>query len=440
VSLKHIKLFVLSFFVLLACSSQPQVETRQGQKTQPSITQTEPKETISLPQSSRTKPLPTALAIRLTPRTISVNEKLVSENSEALIYVNANSRYSSPIVISALAEELEIQKQIVLAEQGKEKFDRRALLYADKDTPARLVWTALFSAAAVGFDKPSLVVTDAVGAPAALDLTGPADGLLRGVFLEPDGAAPPAFNNDPRAPATTLENANKGSNGYQFSGAELVEEKAIIKGKLNKDIVRRVLRRSTYALKFCYEKALLIDPNLVGRVKILFVVARDGNVSSSTPQGIGVSQEVDNCVAQKIGQLAFPAPVGGGTVEITYSMVFQTPGNEFNGTNGTGSLASSTQLAPVEPIVLSFTEKTITLNTWPSAVLLAKLPPKEGAYDLDGLYQQLTQQQEKNPSAHEVILWWDGDSSYQTMLRVADVCMKAGLSAISLPPPSRYIP
>lgn len=61
-------------------------------------------------------------------------------------------------------------------------------------------------------------------------------------------------------------------------------------------------------------------------MKISFVIAPTGSVASSSPAGAGVSAEVDSCVAKKIGQLSFPAPEGGGIVEVTYPFIFQSAG------------------------------------------------------------------------------------------------------------------
>lgn len=103
---------------------------------------------------------------------------------------------------------------------------------------------------------------------------------------------------------------------------------AEIKGSLDKDIIRRVIRRNINQIKFCYDSELQKDPTLAGRVRIKFVIDQNGGVASSNPVGIGVSSVVDVCVANKIKQLAFPAPEGGGIVEVTYPFIFQSAGEQ----------------------------------------------------------------------------------------------------------------
>lgn len=103
---------------------------------------------------------------------------------------------------------------------------------------------------------------------------------------------------------------------------------AEIRGSLDKDIIRRVIRRNINQIKFCYDSELQKDPTLAGRVRIKFVIDQNGGVASSSPIGIGVSNIVDSCVASKIKQLSFPTPEGGGIVEVTYPFIFQSAGEQ----------------------------------------------------------------------------------------------------------------
>jgi pSer/pThr/pTyr-binding forkhead associated (FHA) protein len=116
-----------------------------------------------------------------------------------------------------------------------------------------------------------------------------------------------------------------GFGGRTAGAPEVTDGKADIKGSLDKDIIRRVIRRAMPGIKFCYEQALLSNPALAGKVKIFFVIAQNGAVSSASPTS-GINSEVDSCVARKISQLSFPAPQGGGIVEVTYPFIFQSAG------------------------------------------------------------------------------------------------------------------
>jgi hypothetical protein len=127
-----------------------------------------------------------------------------------------------------------------------------------------------------------------------------------------------------------LGRGNGGFGNRTASGPDVVDGKADVKGSLDKEIIRRVIRRAINQIKFCYEQGLQTNPNLSGRVKIFFVISANGSVASASPVGAGVSSEVDQCVARKISQLSFPAPQGGGIVEVTYPFTFQAAGSGGN--------------------------------------------------------------------------------------------------------------
>jgi hypothetical protein len=101
---------------------------------------------------------------------------------------------------------------------------------------------------------------------------------------------------------------------------EAMEGRVTVVGSLDKDVIRRVIKRAMPAIKYCYEQGLLQNKNLAGKVSIYFVISNNGTVASATPKA-GISATVDQCVAKKISQLAFPNP--GGLVEVTYPFVFQ---------------------------------------------------------------------------------------------------------------------
>lgn len=92
-------------------------------------------------------------------------------------------------------------------------------------------------------------------------------------------------------------------------------------GNLNKEIIRRYIRRKLPQIRYCYEKQLLTDATLAGRVSVQFVIEADGHVSSSSATGL--HQDVADCVGKAISSIQFPKPSGGGTVTVTYPFNFQ---------------------------------------------------------------------------------------------------------------------
>lgn len=114
--------------------------------------------------------------------------------------------------------------------------------------------------------------------------------------------------------------------GRIASAPDPLSGKAEIKGSLDKEIIRRVIKRNREQFKYCYEMELQKDPSLSGRVVVKFIIDTTGAVASSNPVGVGVSQTVDLCIANKIKQLSFPMPEGGGIVEVSYPFIFQSSG------------------------------------------------------------------------------------------------------------------
>jgi hypothetical protein len=95
-------------------------------------------------------------------------------------------------------------------------------------------------------------------------------------------------------------------------------------GDLDKAIIRRYIKRNIQKITYCYEKELLVKPQLSGTVQTQFFITPDGNVASAT--GKGVDQNVADCVANVIKGIEFPKPKGGGGVQVNYPFTFRPAG------------------------------------------------------------------------------------------------------------------
>lgn len=96
------------------------------------------------------------------------------------------------------------------------------------------------------------------------------------------------------------------------------------RGSLDKELIRRVVRRNESQVRFCYEQALHSNPDLRGRVEIRFLIAPTGAVQSSVVAKSEVGNQVGNCIAQAVRRWTFPAPEGGGIVSVTYPWTFSS--------------------------------------------------------------------------------------------------------------------
>jgi Ca-activated chloride channel family protein len=93
---------------------------------------------------------------------------------------------------------------------------------------------------------------------------------------------------------------------------------AVVTGDLDKNIIRRYVRQRLARVRYCYEKALVIDHDLEGELVTEFSITPDGATSSVAVTGIG-DQPLHACVAAVIADLQFPRVAdGGGQIRVRY--------------------------------------------------------------------------------------------------------------------------
>jgi len=124
----------------------------------------------------------------------------------------------------------------------------------------------------------------------------------------PVEAAPEPSVEAPAPPAS----AATASAGEAASGA----------GELPREEIRLVIQQSRSRYRACYERGLARDPALAGRVKVRFVIHRDGSVSDVTDAGSDLpDRNVVACVLRAIGATRFPSSEGDD-VTVVYPFVF----------------------------------------------------------------------------------------------------------------------
>jgi len=106
-----------------------------------------------------------------------------------------------------------------------------------------------------------------------------------------------------------------------------VPGKTTVVGGLSRDVINRVIQKHYSEIKYCYEKELTRDPGLYGKVAVLFVIDGGGRVGDAMVQQTTMSSEpVESCMINHVRRWVFPAPQGGGTVQVTYPYVFKSGG------------------------------------------------------------------------------------------------------------------
>ncbi|MDB4989272.1 MAG: putative abductin-like protein [Myxococcaceae bacterium] len=100
-----------------------------------------------------------------------------------------------------------------------------------------------------------------------------------------------------------------------------------VRGSLSKETIRRAIRLHLNEVRFCYESGLARDPQLAGRLSVSFLIAPSGAVQQAVvKESTLLSQSVSDCVAQAVRRFSFPAPDGGGYVQVTYPFSFAADG------------------------------------------------------------------------------------------------------------------
>jgi outer membrane biosynthesis protein TonB len=92
-------------------------------------------------------------------------------------------------------------------------------------------------------------------------------------------------------------------------------------GKLDPNVIRRVIRLHVSEVKRCYESQLEKNPNLAGKVNVRFVVGTEGKVlESDVIESTLKDAKVERCIAAAVLLWEFPKPQGG-KVTVVYPFV-----------------------------------------------------------------------------------------------------------------------
>ena len=118
-----------------------------------------------------------------------------------------------------------------------------------------------------------------------------------------------------------------GLGGRRAKAPDVIPGTANVRGSLDKEIIRRIIRRHINEVKYCYEQELTKKPNLGGRIMVQFTIAASGQVIASVLQNSTMSNaKVENCTVQAVRRWEFPKPLGGGIVIVSYPFVLTPAG------------------------------------------------------------------------------------------------------------------
>jgi hypothetical protein len=118
---------------------------------------------------------------------------------------------------------------------------------------------------------------------------------------------------------------NQGLPGPSSRGSGLGGDGPVIIGALDKALVDAVVERHMNQIKNCYQQELTKNPKLDGKVKIKFVISKNGSVARALVESSTMNNKaVESCISGRFLRMEFPEPKGGGVVIVKYPFEFGT--------------------------------------------------------------------------------------------------------------------
>ncbi|MEW6432640.1 MAG: AgmX/PglI C-terminal domain-containing protein [Myxococcota bacterium] len=119
--------------------------------------------------------------------------------------------------------------------------------------------------------------------------------------------------------------ADEGTAGAGHRDGEVEAPAPTLAGRLSKEVIQRVVRAHLGQVRYCYEKSLLHQPTLAGKVVVRFTVDAGGAVTEVTDvsEPPFPAAEVPGCIASHLKRWRFPKPEGGGVVVVTYPFILE---------------------------------------------------------------------------------------------------------------------
>lgn len=120
------------------------------------------------------------------------------------------------------------------------------------------------------------------------------------------------------------DGANMAAGSVGTGEVGVIDEETVIEGGLDREVIASVIKDELGQIRYCYERNLSANPNLMGKVSIKFTIGSGGDVTS---QQIGATTlnnaMVEGCILRRVARWKFPQPKGGTSVLVTYPFLFK---------------------------------------------------------------------------------------------------------------------
>lgn len=142
--------------------------------------------------------------------------------------------------------------------------------------------------------------------------------------IETVGAAQLIKNGD----GTLGAMASKGSGEVRAVVHEPPKAKISIRGGMSREAVLKVVNAHLDEVRDCYERELLHNPGISGKILMEWLIQLDGTVRYAKVKftNIGHSSDLHTCLQAQVVTWNFPRPKGGEEVLVTFPFLFESMG------------------------------------------------------------------------------------------------------------------
>jgi hypothetical protein len=193
------------------------------------------------------------------------------------------------------------------------------VLEANGNSEILLAAVTNLDAVAVPSDTTTFNLAGVAGKLATSEIQVPTSDVIETV-----GAAQLIKNGD----GTLGALASKGSGQVKGIVHEPPKAKISIRGGMSREAVLKVVNAHLDEVRDCYERELLHNPGISGKILMEWLIQLDGAVRYAKVKftNIGHSSDLHGCIQAQVVTWNFPRPKGGQEVLVTFPFLFESMG------------------------------------------------------------------------------------------------------------------
>lgn len=119
-----------------------------------------------------------------------------------------------------------------------------------------------------------------------------------------------------------------GLDGRRAQGPDVIPGQASVRGTLDKEIIRRIVRRHVNELRYCYEQDARSHGSQTGRIVDEFTISPSGRVvSAEQKMAAMINSPAERCFLDAIRRWEFPQSMGGEGAIVSFPFTLVPAGN-----------------------------------------------------------------------------------------------------------------